>query len=71
MPEVLSGGMRTCQPTVTVADRGQANFGERRKAEVQLRRIPLPRTPVNRPSSWHQTSLDGIMIVVEGWLRWI
>jgi hypothetical protein len=25
-----------------------ANFGERRLAEVQLRRITLPRTPVNK-----------------------
>jgi hypothetical protein len=25
-----------------------ANFGELRLAEVQLRRIPLPRTPVNK-----------------------
>jgi hypothetical protein len=24
------------------------NFGELRKAEVQLRRIPLPRTPVSK-----------------------
>jgi hypothetical protein len=24
------------------------NFGERRKAEVQFRRIPLPRTSVNK-----------------------
>src|SRR5215208_2340141 len=42
-----------------------ANFLELRTYEVQLRRICLPRTRVNRPSSVHLTSLDGIMLVVE------
>jgi hypothetical protein len=41
----------------------------------ELLRTLLPHTRVNRPSSVHQTSLGGIMVVVErmakGWLRWI
>src|SRR5215204_4284587 len=41
---------RTVSRTLRLAlreRRAAANFGELRKAEVQLRRIPLPRTPVN------------------------
>src|SRR5215208_2975143 len=30
------------------ADRGYADFRELREGEVQLRRIPIPRTPVNK-----------------------
>src|SRR5215217_8506357 len=36
--------------SLKVLDRGYANFRELRKAEVQLRRISLPRTPVNSGS---------------------
>src|SRR5215211_486368 len=38
-----------------------ANFRELRKSEVQLLRIPLPRTPVNRASA-REGSLGGIML---------
>src|SRR5215207_3179474 len=37
--------------TPPMLDRGYGNFSELRKSEVQLRRIPLPRTRVNKPSS--------------------
>jgi hypothetical protein len=44
-----------------VLDRGYTYFRELRKAEV--RRIPLPRTPVNK-ASLREASLSGIMLMV-------
>src|SRR5215207_2432483 len=40
VPEVLSGEEAGGQSTLIVVDRGNANFLELRKAEVQLRRRP-------------------------------
>ena len=40
--------MYVCQVAISLLLLGAANFSERRKVEVRLRRINLPRTPVHK-----------------------